>query len=225
MIKDGPTMSQFLAKDLLNHSSVYCFRLSPTRTESRMFLYLAALFLFLVSGCRTDSGAFNATNAADCLPNLNLVDQTGKQVNLSSLKGKLVLVDFIYTSCPGPCLTLTERMNSIAKQLGTGVGTQLTLLSVSIDPEHDGPTQLLEYSDAHGVNRPGWFFLTGKPSDIDTVLAAFKLRREREDDGSVSHVVGVFLVGPNGQELREYNGEIIKPDEVVEDVRKALQKS
>ncbi|HUA32052.1 MAG TPA: SCO family protein [Candidatus Binataceae bacterium] len=188
-------------------------------------LAVVALTLVTVVGCRSQSGAYNATNNANCLPDLNLVDQTGKNVNLSSLKGKPVLVDFIYTSCPGPCLTLTGRMNAIAKQLGPALGTQFTLVSVSIDPEHDGPQQMKQYADAHGVNQPGWLFLTGRPNDVDALLSAFKLRREREDDGSVSHVVGVFLLDSHGRELREYNGEIVKPDEVAVDLRKALSAS
>ncbi len=188
-------------------------------------LLIALSMLATLTGCRSQSGAYNATNVADCLPNLSMIDQTGKEINLSSLKGKPVLVDFIYTSCPGPCLTLTGRMNAIAEQLGPALGTQFTLLSVSIDPEHDGPTQLRQYVDEHGVNRPGWYFLTGRPSDVDALLSAFKLHREREDDGSVSHVVGVFLLAPDGKELREYNGEIVNPDVVAADLRKALSAS
>ncbi len=188
-------------------------------------LLMAISMLAIAVGCQSQSGAYNATNVTDCLPNLNLIDQTGKEINLSSLKGKPVLVDFIYTSCPGPCLTLTGRMNAIAQQLGPALGTKFTLLSVSIDPEHDGPNQLRQYVDEHGVNRSGWYFLTGRPSDVDALLSAFKLHREREDDGSVSHVVGVFLLAPDGKELREYNGEIIKPDVVAADLRKALSAS
>ena len=111
------------------------------------------------------------------------------------------------------------------EQLGPALGTQFTLLSVSIDPEHDGPNQLRQYVDEHGVNRPGWYFLTGRPIDVDALLSAFKLRREREDDGSVSHVVGVFLLASDGRELREYNGEIIQPETVVQDMRRATRSS
>ena len=52
----------------------------------------------------------------------------------------------------------------------------------------------------------------------------FKLIRQREPDGTVDHIIGVFLLGPDGRELREYNGEILKAESVTTDVNKALAK-
>jgi cytochrome oxidase Cu insertion factor (SCO1/SenC/PrrC family) len=72
------------------------------------------------------------------------------------------------------------------------------------------------------VERPGWLFLTGSPSAIDDLLKNFKLVRQREGDGSVDHIIGVFLLGPDGRELREYNGEILRPDNIEADINKAM---
>src|ERR1700736_3695354 len=63
-----------------------------------------------------------STMAADCLPQFVLTDQTDHPVSLASLKGQPVLFDFIYTTCPGPCLLLTARMKAIADQLGPALG-------------------------------------------------------------------------------------------------------
>ena len=65
-------------------------------------------------------------------------------------------------------------------------------------------------------------FLTGSPSAVDEVLKNFQLIRQREEDGSVDHIVGVFLLGPDGRELREYNGEILKADSIAADINKAM---
>jgi cytochrome oxidase Cu insertion factor (SCO1/SenC/PrrC family) len=46
--------------------------------------------------------------------------------------------------------------------------------------------------------------------------------REKGQDGSVGHLVDMILLGPDGREMREYDGEIVKPKEIVDDVRKAL---
>jgi protein SCO1 len=167
---------------------------------------------------------YDAVNKADCLPSLKLTDQHNQPVVLSSLKGKPVLVDFIYTSCPGPCLTETQKMAKVADSLSKELGSKVVLLSITVDPEHDGPPQLLEYTKKQDVERPGWYFLTGSPKTIDEVLSNFKLIRQREPDGSVDHIIGVFLLGPDGRELREYNGEILKADTVTADVNKALAK-
>jgi len=165
---------------------------------------------------------YDAVNKADCLPAIKLLDQHNHPVVLSSLKGKAVLVNFIYTSCPGPCLTETLKMAKVADRVSQELGSKVILLSVTVDPEHDGPAQLLQYAQKQGVERPGWLFLTGAPSAIDTVLKNFKLIRQREEDGTVDHIVGVFLLGPDGRELREYNGEILKADSIEADINKAM---
>ena len=59
---------------------------------------------------------------------------------------------------------------------------------------------------------------------LSTELKNFKLIRQREEDGSVDHIIGVFLLGPNGHELREYNGEILKPASIEADINQALAK-
>ena len=165
---------------------------------------------------------YDAVNKADCLPAIKLFDQHNQPVVLSSLKGKAVLVNFIYTSCPGPCLTETMKIAKVADRLSQELGSKVILVSVTVDPEHDGPAQLLQYAQKRGVERPGWLFLTGSPSAIDAELKNFKLIRQREEDGSVDHIIGVFLLGPDGHELREYNGEILKPDSIEADINKAL---
>jgi protein SCO1/2 len=182
--------------------------------------------LVMLGGCHNNSDeaeeAYDATNKADCLPGIKLLDQHNNPVVLSSFKGKAVLVNFIYTSCPGPCLTETLKMAKVADRVSQDLGSKVILLSVTVDPEHDGPAQLLQYAQKQGVERPGWLFLTGSPSAIDDVLKNFKLIRRREDDGSVDHIVGVFLLGPDGRELREYNGEILKADSIEADINKAM---
>lgn len=187
-----------------------------------------SLLSLTMAGCESgssDTDAVDAVNKADCLPAaIKLVDQHGNPVVLSSLKGKMVLVNFIYTSCPGPCLTETMKMAKLADRLGTRLGKDVTLVSITVDPEHDAPDVMLKYAQKQDVDRPGWLFLTGSPSAVDQTLKNFKLVRQREDDGSVDHIIGVFLLGPDGRELREYNGEILKAETVMADINKNLAK-
>ena len=86
-----------------------------------------------------EKGGFVMSDASDCLPDITLIDQHGQKVSLSSLRGKPVLFDFIYTTCPGPCLLLTSRMKAIAIQLGPALGKQARIVSITVDPEHDHP--------------------------------------------------------------------------------------
>lgn len=174
---------------------------------------LAASIAFL-SACDyapAPNGAYDAANSADCLPAIPLIDQNGNRVSLASFKGKPVLVDFIYTSCPGPCSTLTSKLVGVARDLGPRLGSQIRMISISIDPEHDTPKRLKEYANRLDADRSGWLFLTGTPQAVDQLLAAYKLNRMREADGSVTHMETMFLLGADGRQRRIYNGVEVKP--------------
>ena len=159
-----------------------------------------------------------------CLTDTKLVDQNGNTVSLASLKGKPLVVDFIYTSCPGPCLMETAKLANVARRLGNDLGSKVTIVSISVDPEHDGPKQLLDYSRQQGADEKGWYFLTGDPADVDRALAGFRISRQVEPDGSVGHMVDMMLIGPDGRLVREYNGEAVKAQDIVDDLKTALSK-
>jgi protein SCO1/2 len=178
--------------------------------------------LLAVAGCHRDSAGSAA--AESVLTDTKLVDQNGNKVALTSLKGKPMVVDFIYTSCPGPCLMETAKLANVALRLGSDLGSKVTIVSISVDPEHDGPKQLLDYSRQQGADEKGWYFLTGGPGDIDRALAGFKLSRQVEPDGSVGHLVDMMLIGSDGRLIQEYNGEVVKAQDIVNDVKKTLNK-
>jgi protein SCO1/2 len=188
-----------------------------------LYALMIALVLGLAS-CQTDQGpgSYVADSKVDGLPNVQLIDQNGQKVALSSLKGKPVLIDFIYTSCKGPCPMLTAKFAMVANLLRFELGKQVTMVSLTVDPEHDQPAQLKDYAMANRAQREGWYFLTGSPADVEKVLDAYKIKRMRESDDSVTHMTSFFLLGPDGHELRIYDGLQAKPTAVTADILRAL---
>jgi protein SCO1/2 len=188
------------------------------------------------AGCQTNTapisdapapsanGSFASNNPADCLPAITLIDQHGAALSLASLKGKLVLIDFIYTNCGTACPVLTSRFAQIARRLGSELGSQIAMVSITLDPEHDHPAQLLEYTKTHDASRDGWLLLTGKPEDIDAVLRLYRIKREREPDGTIAHVTTSFLIGPDGKQMRMYDEMEVAPATVIADIERALAK-
>ena len=87
------------------------------------------------------------------------------------------------------------------------------------------PAELAKYAKSHGADDKGWIFLTGSPAKIDQVLALFNLRRTRESDGSITHSIEAFLLGPDGHQVRQYSALDVSPDDVVADVARAGGKS
>jgi cytochrome oxidase Cu insertion factor (SCO1/SenC/PrrC family) len=128
--------------------------------------------------------------------------------SLAALRGQSVLFDFIYTSCPGPCQLLTQHMKLIANKLGPALGSGISLVSVTVDPEHDRPNRLFDYTRAFDANVKGWYFLTGSSAQIDQLMSGFRLARTRASDGEIEHILGFFLVDPSGHPTVEYSERV-----------------
>ncbi|MGH8013424.1 MAG: SCO family protein [Candidatus Binataceae bacterium] len=175
-----------------------------------------------LSSASAEPGSFSAANTADCLPDVTLVDQYGKPVPLPSLKGQPVLIDFIYTTCPTLCPLLTAKFASVAKLLGRQLGTKVTLVSITLDPGHDHPKQLLAYAKSHEADHKGWLFLTGTPAQVESVLAVYHIKRQINPDGSIGHVAEGFLLGPNGHQVRQYDTLQVPPKIVTSDIGRTL---
>ncbi len=189
------------------------------RTNLPVVLVILAISLALSSACNSRPTLPTApASSADCLPDLKFTDQNAQTVNLASLKGTPVLFDFIYTSCPGPCEIMTQRMVKVADDLGPSFGTKVRFVSVTIDPEHDGPLKLLNYAKGQGANRAGWLFLTGAPEQVTALMSAFKLQRVRDSDGSIDHVLAFFLVRGDGGLQSEYSPNNTRPELIAEDI-------
>ncbi len=122
---------------------------------------------------------------------LPLFTQDGKPVRFYTdmLRGKVVLISFIYTNCTDICPILMPNLVRIQELLGDRSGRDVSLISISVDPVDDSPEELKEYGKKYGA-KPGWTFLTGKKENIDWVV--YKLGQYTED--FEDHTM-LFLVG------------------------------
>lgn len=111
-----------------------------------------------------------ATWGEDYFPNLPLVTHEGKSVRFYEdlVKDKIVVFNFIYTSCSDICPLMTARLAQVQKRLGDRVGRNIFMYSITLDPAYDSPERLDRHARAFNVG-PGWLFLTGKPEDLDLI--------------------------------------------------------
>jgi protein SCO1 len=103
----------------------------------------------------------------DYFPNLPVVTQDGRTLKFYDdvIRGKIVVISFIYTNCPDLCPLATARLAQVEEKLGDVVGRDIFLVSLTVDPERDTPERLKEFSASFSAG-PGWLFLTGEPDDI-----------------------------------------------------------
>src|SRR5712691_6173272 len=108
-------------------------------------------------------------------PELSLTTQDGQRLSLKELRGKVVAVTFIYTSCIDTCPLLTAKMAGLQTALGADFGPKVFFVSITVDAERDTPAVLKRYAQAHGANLAGWAFLTGTPAEIQDVARRYGL--------------------------------------------------
>ena len=130
-------------------------------------------------------------------PNVVLRTHEGREVRFYDdlIKGKVVLINFMYARCEGICPGNTANLRKVQRLLGDLVGREVFMYSFTLKPEEDTPEVLATYAAAHGVG-PGWQFLTGSPEDIELLRQALGFTDPDPvlDQDKSTHV-GVVLYG------------------------------
>jgi len=140
------------------------------------FLPCALMVLALLLGAAGVGAAdvpYQRTVEQYKIPDVVLVNQDGERVRLKRLleSDRPVVVDFIYGTCTTICPVLSASFSYLQKKLGPEV-ENVSLVSISIDPENDTPQIMKEYLKRYR-GKPGWDFLTGTRADINQVMTAF----------------------------------------------------
>ena len=138
--------------------------------------------------------AQNSRWGANYFPNVPLTTQDGKVVHFYDdlLKGKIVAINLIYTTCKYACPLETARLAQVQKLLGDRMGRDVFFYSITIDPDHDTPQVMKEYSERFHAG-PGWLFLTGKAADIELISRKIGLYTEPELNNPDGHQPNLLI--------------------------------
>jgi protein SCO1/2 len=137
-------------------------------------------------------------------PDFVLLDTSGAQVRLSDHRGKVVVLAFIFTSCPGVCPVISRQMAALQEELkkpGLFPG-RACMLSVTVDPETDSADVLAKYARSFGADPSGWRFLRDEPPKLKKVLAAYDEWTRLLPKGEIDHPARVYLIDSLGR-IRE----------------------
>ena len=154
-------------------------------------------------------------------PRTVLVDAAGRPFDLASLKGKAVLVSFVYTTCTGVCPVTTQALVRIQEALQEAKlwGKSVEFVSISLDPQRDTPEVLTQYARLFKADPTAWHFLTGPPRQVDWVINAWGMWARTVPSGALDHPSRIFLLDPRGHQREIYNLEFLNADTVLADVR------
>lgn len=108
------------------------------------------------------------------IPDFRLTSQTGKQVSMKNLEGKIFVANFIFTSCEGVCKKMSSQMTRVQEAFHHD--DDFRIVSFSVDPERDSVEALQQYAARYGANNDQWLFLTGPKKEIyQLAIEGFKL--------------------------------------------------
>ena len=140
--------------------------------------------------------------ALEPIPDVEVVDQDGRTLRFRSdlLRGRTVVVNAVYTDCTNVCPMMGHAFAALQTALGDRLGTEVLLISVSRDPEHDTPARLAAWRKRFGA-KPGWIAVTGRKANIDALLRVLT-----GDPAQTGGHAAVALLGDerSGIWLREY---------------------
>jgi protein SCO1/2 len=166
-----------------------------------------------------DAGSASRLAVIRQAPDFALTNQAGETLRLADVRGKVLLVGFIFTTCNGTCPATTHRMSQVQQEVkARGLADQVRLLSISLDPVRDTPEALRGYASLYDVDIANWSFLTGPADQVGRVIAAWGMWARPADQGQLDHPSRVFLLDRRGRIREIYNLSFLKPAWVVQDM-------
>lgn len=161
------------------------------------------------------------------IPDFSLVNQRGETISKNDVLGKISVVDFFFTSCPGICPKMTGNMAIVQQEFLES--EDVILMSHSVTPEYDSVPVLREYADLKGVQDERWHLLTGDREVIydlgrNQYFIEEDLGVQKGTDGFI-HTENFILVDQQGYIRGIYNGlNKTSVNQLIDDIRE-LQKS
>jgi protein SCO1/2 len=149
------------------------------------------------------------------VPDFTLVDQAGRPFRFSSLAGKVVALNFVYTRCALPqfCLRIANNFGVLQKRFRNELGRDLALLTVTFDPERDTPLVLAAYAGQWQADVEVWRFLTGPVRDVRRVCGLFGLDAF-PDEGLMSHSLHTVVIDRGGRLVANIEGNQYTPEQL-----------
>jgi protein SCO1 len=157
-------------------------------------------------------------------PRLTLVDQDGKPfISEDRLHGKIVAMNFIYTTCSDVCPLFTVEFARLQRALKSQPRQDFFLVSITTDPEIDTPKVLKAYAQRFEADFQNWAFLTGNELQMKQVWKAFGVQVIRRGRGLVQHTSLTTLIDARGSRRINFLGPQWQFGDLLKDMRALSQ--
>ncbi|HWJ06653.1 MAG TPA: SCO family protein [Steroidobacteraceae bacterium] len=179
----------------------------------------------LPAGNDADAAALRTSQAAigQRVHDLVLIDEHGRPLRLADLRGRPVVVSFVFTNCYVFCSGLTLHLRDVVRIARDALGSDsFDVLTVGFDSANDTPSRLLAYGRDRGiVDDPHWRFVTADPVTVRQFTDDLGFTWTPSPRG-FDHVAQVTLLDAGGVVVRQVYGEAFEPPELVEPLKRVV---
>jgi protein SCO1/2 len=156
----------------------------------------------------------------ETIPSFSLYNQDGEVFSADRMRGRKIVLNFIYTRCPiaTMCPLSTQHMLDLQRAAKAAGVTNLQLLSISLDPAYDTPAVLKAYSQARGIDNANFSFLTGPENAVRDLLQQFGVLVTPEEN-YLKHTLSTLLIDENGKIIHRVDGSQWTPDDFLKRLR------
>lgn len=175
-------------------------RAGPIAATAALLLLAAGALVVATRAATEERNPPPPVHAA--LPDFSFVERGGATVTRDSLRGRIWIADFIFTSCAGVCPEMSIRMRSVQEAVREDPGT--LCVSFTVDPERDTPEVLRTYADTYGAAADRWLFLRG--TQADAVRLQYEGFRMGDAKDAFLHSQRLVLVDREGRIRGWYAG-------------------
>lgn len=152
-------------------------------------------------------------------PDFVLKGPEGQAVSLESLRGKVVVLHFIYTQCPDFCPLHAEKIAEVQRMVNESpMRDRVQFITITTDPVRDTPEVLRDYGPAHGLDPVNWTFLTSGPEEPEKtreLAEKFGHRFVLTDDGLQLHGIVTHVIDREGRWRANFHGLDFAPTNLV----------
>ena len=195
--------------------------------KSRISLWVAASFLtvglasapaFSHIPIPPKKGEIGRRESSTPAPSFTLVDQSGKSFHFNPVAGKIVLITFVYTTCPDVCPLFTAKLASMQRLLEQEDRDDYLFLTITTDPARDTPAKMKAYAQAFQADFQRWHFLSGNRQALSQVWKDFGVNVKDVGNGQVQHTNLTTLIDQKGIRRVDYYGDKWQEKEILKDI-------
>ena|SRR6218665_344478 len=197
----------------------------------KITIVFLALVLSLYSCKKADIKAESKSETKKEISDLSIYNlpskwttQDGKDIELKSLRGNVLVMVMIYTSCKAACPRLVADMRDIESKLDKKYKQKVKLILVSIDPNTDTPEKLKSFAIENKMNQDPWIFLRSTEENTREFAAVLAVNYKKISpiDFSHSNIISVF--NPEGELVFQQEGLGVNNEKTIEVINQEAKK-